>query len=38
MNNYYQYNWRNNQIDLFNPKEGFEKGNMFTSIYDEYKS
>jgi len=41
MNNYYQYNWRSNpmnSMNLFNPKEGFEKGNMFESIYDEYNN
>ena len=42
MNNYYyQYDWRNNSMDnmnLFNPKEGFEKGNMFENIYSQYKN
>lgn len=45
MNNYYyQYDWRNNpmnnmnKVNLFNPKEGFEKGNMFENIYSEYKN
>ena len=41
MNNYYQYNWRHtpmNNVDLFNPKEGFEKGNMFSNLYNEYKN
>ena len=40
MNNY-NYDWyylnRNNN-NLFNPKEGFEKGNMFTNLYSEYKN
>ena len=27
----------NNQIDLFNPEEGYEKGNMFRSLYEQYK-
>ena len=41
MNNYYQYDWRNNSMNnmnLFNPKEGFERGNMFENIYSEYKN
>lgn len=45
MNNYYyQYDWRHNpmnnmnKVNLFNPKEGFEKGNMFENIYSEYKN
>ena len=40
MNNYYQYNWRNNSMNnmnLFSPKEGFEKGNMFENLYSGYK-
>ena len=40
MNNYYYpYNWRNtNNVNLFNPKIGFEKGNMFENTYSEYKN
>lgn len=41
MNNYYQYDWRNNpmnKVSLFNPKEGFEKGNMFSNTYSQYKN
>ena len=44
MNNYkyYDYLYRNNMSmnnqNLFNPKDGFEKGNMFTGLYSEYKS
>ncbi len=50
MNNYINYDWyrnnsymNNNQInnkksDLFNPKEGFEKGNMFENLYNQYKN
>ena len=40
MNNYYYpYNWRNtNNVNLFNPKEGFEKGNMFENTYSGYKN
>ena len=42
MNNYkyYDYLYRNNMNNqkLFNPKEGFIKGNMFTNLYSEYKN
>ena len=45
MNNYkyYDYLYRNNtnnmnNQNLFNPKEGFIKGNMFTNLYSEYKN
>ena len=47
MNNYMNYEWyragymNNNQSenqDLFNPNEGFEKGNMFKNLYSEYKN
>ena len=41
MNNYYQYNFNRNtmnNVDLFSPKEGFEKGNMFSNLYSEYKN
>ena len=44
MNNYkyYDYLYRNNinmnNQNLFNPKEGFEKGNMFSNLYSEYKN
>ena len=37
--NYYPYDWRNtNNVNLFSPKEGFEKGNMFENTYSEYKN
>ena len=48
--NSYNYDWyRNNtnQIffngmnynpNLYNPKEGFEKGNMFSNLYEQYKN
>ena len=45
--NYIYYDWfpnnnvlRNNleKIQLSNPKEGFERGNMFTNLYQEYKN
>ena len=45
--NYMNYNWYrdmnrkntdyNNQ-KLFNPKEGFIKGNMFSNLYNQYKN
>lgn len=44
MNNYkyYDYLYRNNMNmnnqNLYNPKEGFIKGNMFTNLYSEYKN
>ena len=42
MNNYkyYDYSFRNNMNNqnLFNPKEGFIKGNMFSDLYSEYKN
>ncbi len=42
MNNYkyYDYLYRNNMNNqnLFNPKEGFIKGNMFSNLYSGYKS
>ena len=44
MNNYkyYDYLYRNNMNmnnqNLFSPKEGFIKGNMFTNLYNEYKN
>lgn len=42
MNNYkyYDYLYRNNinNQNLFNPKEGFIKGNMFSSLYSGYKN
>lgn len=46
MNYYENYDWyrinRNASINtstsfLTNPKEGYEKGNMFNNLYDEYK-
>lgn len=27
-----------NKINLFSPKEGFEKGNLFSNLYSEYKN
>ena len=44
MNNYkyYDYLYRNNMNmnnqNLFNPTEGFIKGNMFSNLYSEYKN
>ncbi len=44
MNNYkyYDYLYRNNMNmnnqNLYNPQEGFIKGNMFTNLYSEYKN
>lgn len=35
-NKNYYLNINNNQ-DLYSPKEGFEKGNMFPNLYSEYK-
>ena len=29
---------RNSQDNLFDPKDGFEKGNMFMSLYNQYKN
>lgn len=48
-NSYYNWYYmnRNNNLyntnnqkkeNLFNPKEGFEKGNMFSNLYSEYKN
>ena len=47
MNNYIEYDWyRNNYLNnqynsnnmsLDNPKDGFEKGNMFKNLYNQYK-
>ena len=39
--NYYPYmnnNSNNYQMDMFNPTEGFEKGNMFRGLYKQYKN
>lgn len=38
--NYYDYLYRNNMNsqNLYNPQEGFLKGNMFSNLYSEYKS
>lgn len=36
--NYYEYYRNGNMNNLFNPKEGFEKGNMFTNLYNQYKN
>ncbi len=42
MNNYkyYDYSFRNNvnNQNLFNPSEGFIRGNMFSNLYSEYKN
>lgn len=45
MNNYINYDlYRDNYInrvsnpDLYNPKEGYEKGNLFRNLYSEYKN
>lgn len=46
MNNYMNYDWYNyrhinmpnNNTSLFNPKEGFIKGNMFRNLYSQYKN
>ena len=36
-NNYFMSN-NNYNNNLFSPEEGFEKGNMFTNLYSEYKN
>lgn len=44
MNNYMNYDWYNyrhvnmpsNNTSLYNPKEGFIKGNMFRNLYSQY--
>lgn len=39
--NYYPYmnnNSNNYQMDMFSPIEGFEKGNIFRSLYKQYKN
>ena len=28
----------NNQVELYSPKEGYEKGNMFANLYSQYKN
>lgn len=43
MNNYINYDWyRNNKVfpnmDLFNPSEGYFKGNLFRNLYSQYKN
>ena len=40
MNNYFRYDMyrMNNSPKLYSPKEGFEKGNMFMNLYNEYKN
>lgn len=50
MNNYNEYDWYRNNTNqrifngmmmnnnLYNPKEGFEKGNLFPNIYEQYKN
>ena len=38
-NNFYpNMNNMNQNTNLFNPKEGFEKGNIFENLYSEYKN
>ena len=49
MNNYIEYDWyrnnnylndnkyNSNSMSLDNPQDGFEKGNMFKNLYNEYK-
>ena len=49
MNNYIEYDWyrnnnylndnkyNSNSMSLNNPQDGFEKGNMFKNLYNEYK-
>lgn len=46
MNNYIEYDWyrnnnylnnNSNSMSLDNPQEGFEKGNMFKKLYNQYK-
>lgn len=37
-NNNYLYNMNNSEGNLFKPKEGFEKGNMFSNLYSSYKN
>lgn len=29
---------RNNQPNLYTPEEGYDKGNLFTDLYEEYKN
>ena len=48
--NSYNYDWYRNNTNqmffngmnynpnLYNPKEGFEKGNMFSNLYEQYKN
>ena len=38
--NYYPYMNNSNtyEIEMFNPKEGFENGNMFKGLYKQYKN
>ena len=36
-NNYYSPS-RNNQDNIFDPKDGFEKGNMFMNLYSQYNN
>ena len=40
MNNYFRYDMyrMNNSPKLYSPKEGFEKGNIFMNLYNEYKN
>ena len=41
-NNYFLNNVptirNNNSVELYSPKEGYEKGNMFANLYSEYKN
>jgi len=36
--NYYPYMNNSNMYEMFNPTEGFEKGNMFKGLYKQYKN
>jgi len=36
--NSYYVPTRNNQDNLFDPKDGFEKGNMFMNLYNQYNN
>lgn len=36
-NNYLNNQYNSNSMSLDNPKDGFEKGNMFKNLYNQYK-
>lgn len=45
MNSYINYDWYRNanmknfsNMNLFSPREGFEKGNLFSNLYSQYKN